>query len=140
MLPDNFRFTIENRTTVTIDASLIVIKHRGKYFDSNGKLTYEAESADVANQSGTIADAAFNNGITVNNGIKTNPMFEADVSIAISLSGNTGTPVGKVIIFLQRATNDTPVFSTDGENRDKDIIAVASFTSKEDKILNVTVD
>lgn len=140
MLPDNFRFTIENQTGVTIDASKITIKYRGKYRDNSHKLIFESESSDIANQSGTITNGAFNNGTTVDNGAKTNPIEEADVHIDINLSTNTATPSGNILIHLQRATADTPVFTTNGEGRSRDIIAVVNFTSKIDKDVVVTVE
>ena len=139
MLPDQFRFTIENQTGVTIDASKITITYRGKYFDSNGKLTFESESSNVANQGSSISDGNYNNGTTVDNGAKSNPIIEADVHIDINLSSNTATPAGDVIIHLQRATADTAVYTTDGLMRDKDVIAVVNFTSKVDKNVVVTV-
>lgn len=140
MLPDNFRFTIENQTSVTIDANKITIQYRGKYFDGNGKLNFESESSDVANQGSSISDGNYNNGTTIDNGNKTNPIMEADVHIDINLSSNTATPNGNLIFHLQRASADTPVFSSDGEIRERDVIAVVNFTSKVDKDIVVTVD
>jgi hypothetical protein len=139
MLPDQYRFTIENKTGVTIDASLITIQYRGKYF-SAGVLTYESESSDVANQGSTITDTSFNNGTTVDNGVKSNPCIEMDVHIAANLSTNTATPNGHIIIYLQRATADTAVFTEDGDGANSDIIGVIYFdNAKADKDLVVTV-
>jgi hypothetical protein len=133
MLSDNFRFTIENRTGVTIDASKIVIKYRGKYFDpATGKLTFEPESFDVAAQSSSIADDAFNEGTTIDNGFRTNPIIEAEVYIQFNLSTNTATPNGFINILLQRATSDTPVFGSNNYARDQTVIVAALITAKED--------
>lgn len=137
MLPDQFRINIKNSTTVSIDASKITIKYRGKYFDSNGKLNLEAESADVANQSGSIADGAFNAGSTIDNGAKTNPLVEADLHIDVNLSSNTATPAGDVHFYLQRATADSPGWPTNGEG--DEWIGSLNFSSKTDKDLTLTI-
>lgn len=141
MLPDNFRFVIQNETGVTIDASKITIKYRGKYFDTaSGKLTFETESSDVANQGGTISDGAYNTGTTIDNGAKTNPILEADVHVDFNLSTNTATPNGFIYIHLQKATADSPVWPTNGEIRDRTLHASVQFTSKTDKDITFTVD
>lgn len=137
MLSDNWRITIRNETGVTIDASLITIKYRGKYISSSGVLVYGGESGDVANQGSTITDGSYNTGTTVDNGAETNPYLEADVHIDCALSTNTATPSGDVVFYLQRSTADTPAWPTNGEGDEQ--IGLLNFTSKTDKDLIVTV-
>ena len=137
MLPDNWRITIYNDTGVTIDASKITIKYRGKYLDSNGKLNYGSESSDVASQSGTIADGAYNNGTTVDNGAETNPFVEADVFIQCDLSSNTGTPDGNVEFYLDKSTADTPDFPDDGGGERFCVINFPNAKSDKDRVKTI---
>jgi hypothetical protein len=140
MLPDNFRFVVENRLGVTIDANKIVIKYRGKYYDSAGKLNFESESSDVLSQSSTISDDAYFTGSTIDNGNKTNPIVAADVHVNVDLSGNTGTPNGWLAVHLQRATADTPVWPTEGVARQHTMMFFTEITSKVDRDYVVEVE
>lgn len=137
MLPNKFRFTLKNETGVTIDAGRCIIKYRGKYFDTNGKLTFEGESGDVAGQTSSILNGNYHNGTTIDNGAKTNPILEADVYIDINLTTNTATPNGIVLVYLDRATADTPGYGTNGLG---EVIAVAHFpNSKVQRTMVVNV-
>ena len=123
MLPDNFRLVIYNGNQGIIDSGVILCKYRGKYFDSNGKLNFESESSAILDQSSDLAKGGYLASSTVDNGNKTNPIVEADFFIELDFTGHTRFPDGRVLVYLQRATADTPVFTTDGEIPEKDIIA-----------------
>lgn len=114
MLPDNWRIQFHNGTSVTIDASKITVKAKGKYFNSSGKLVYEGDPSNIANQGSTIANNAYHNADAVDNGAKTDPCVEADVYLQVDLSANTATPNGDVTVYLQRSSDDTPDWPTDG--------------------------
>ena len=112
-LADNWRIQIKNEISGTIDASKITIKFRGEYLDSNGKLIYDAESSDIASQSGTISDNAVHDGAAQDNGAETNPFLGGRLYIDCDLSTNTATPSGDVKFILQEATADTPAWPDD---------------------------
>ena len=133
MLPDNFRLQFKNETGVTIDANKITATYRGKYFNSSGKLVFESESSNFANQTGTVANAAFHNSNVVDNGAKTDPLVEADLFIVVDLAANTTTPNGDVSVYLQRATADSPAWGTDGIG---EVVAVLNFPNS--KVLRQT--
>lgn len=137
MLPDQFRINVENQTGGTIDASLITIKYRGKYFDATGTLTFESESSDIANQGSGLTDTSFTAGTTVDNGAKADPLIEADIWVSLALSTNTATPSGSVNIYLQRATADTANWPTNGEG--DELLGSVEFTSKTDKVWTRTI-
>ena len=137
MLPDNFRFQIKNEVGGTIDANLITITYRGKYFNSSGKLVFESETSNIANQTGTISNNAFHNSNVVDNGAKSDPIVEADITIFCDFSANTATPNGDVTIYLQRATADSPSWGTDGLG---EVVAVFNFpNTKVDRQTTVTI-
>ena len=140
MLPDQFRFAVHNESNQTVDANSIIVKYRGKYFDSNGKLIFELESSDVIVQSSLLAHEALLVGTTIDNGAKSNPIVEADVHFDIDLVGNAApAPDGAITLYLQRATAVTPVFTTDLELRHLDAIASIHFRQEIRKHSVVTV-
>lgn len=127
MLPDQFRFVVENQRETSIDANVLVIKYRGKYFDS-GKLAFESESADILSQSSTLASEAFLATSTIDNGAKTHPIVEADVFIEMDFLSHSTFPNGCLHFYIQKVTADTPVWPTNGELKYPDIFLTVDMT------------
>ena len=124
MLPDQFRIVVYNAGQFDIASGVLLIKYRGKYFDSNGKLNFESESSAILDQASTLTKGSYLASSTVDNGAKTNPIVEADFYLEFNYTGHATFPDGFLLFYLQRATADTAVFTSDGEIPEKDLVSV----------------
>jgi hypothetical protein len=96
-LPEFYRFEAENRAGVTAQVvKLYTIRKKGA-------ITYEGTEATLINAT-NLADNGFTTSALQDNG--TNQYVGADLVFEVQI--NSGSPNGSVILYFQRATDNTP--------------------------------
>ena len=129
LLPDNYRFRIENRMGAQIDFSTdganntFTIQAMGWKFDSNGVLVYSTEFEVFADPSADLGDtnaaegAVIDNGTNLYLGVHCVATFETDIGVA-----------GRLDIYFEHATDGGTVFPSDAASliESEDLIFIRS--------------
>jgi len=129
ILPDNYRFRIENQMGATIEFSAdganntFDIQMMGWKFDSNGVLVYSSEIEVFADPSADLSDTAAAEGAVIDNGtnlflgIHCVATFVTDCAVA-----------GRIDIYFEHATDGGTVFPSDAADlvEDEDLIIIRS--------------
>lgn len=127
-LPDNWRINIRYTGNIGVSTTLITIKYRGKYFGTDGKLTYGSESSNIYTTGSTLNDN-YVAGSAVDNSAETNPFVEADLYIYWNLSGMASVPRGSFLVYLQASTDGGTTWPTNGGGQ---VIASKQIENKDD--------
>lgn len=121
MLAKTYRFRVGNTTGETLAIGAVTIKGIRNKFNSQATISYESSEADLYSNSGTIADAAFEPGDTIDNSsdLYLGGHFELTATVP-------GTPTGNVTVYIERSTDGGTTWDTAGLG---DIAEVINFTS-----------
>lgn len=121
MLAKTYRFRVGNTTDETLAIGAVTIKGIRHNFNSQATISYESSEAALYSNTGTIADAAFEAGGTIDNSsdLYLGGHFELTATAP-------GTPDGNVTVYLERSTDGGTTWDTAGLG---DIVAAINFTS-----------
>lgn len=111
LLGRNWRLQVENQTGVTIAINGCTIKAR-RYKFVSGDIDYDASEQGIFDNSGTIADGAYDESSAQDN--STADMLGGEFELTVT---TTGSPSGYVAVYLQKSTDAGTTWPDDGEGQ-----------------------